>query len=193
VVWDTEGTKRRLLAAAVEEFSARGLAGGRVDRIAATAGINKERIYQYFGGKAALFDTVVLAELDRLAEAVPLVATCPEALVDYAGAVFDHYQQRPHLARLLHWEGLERGERSGVDETGRAERYWAKMAVIAQCLPQTASSQQRPADVLLTIIALATSWHTLPQLNRMILHGEERDTDKRRQALTSTIRQIVEH
>jgi AcrR family transcriptional regulator len=191
MAWDTEGTKRRLLAAAVDEFSRWGLAGARIDRIAATAGVNKERIYQYFGGKAAFFDIVVLAELDRLAEAVPLDATSPGALVDYAGAVFDHYQQRPHLARLLHWEGLERGHDLGADQTQRADRYRAKVAVITQCLPETATAHQRPGDVLLTMIALATSWHVLPQLNRMILNGHEHDVQQRRNALTWSVRQII--
>jgi AcrR family transcriptional regulator len=44
MAWDTERTKALLLAAATEEFSEKGLAGARVDRIAAAAGVNKERI-----------------------------------------------------------------------------------------------------------------------------------------------------
>src|SRR5689334_11886003 len=38
-------TRARILAAATAEFAERGLAGGRVDRIAAAADANKERIY----------------------------------------------------------------------------------------------------------------------------------------------------
>jgi hypothetical protein len=67
----------------------------------------------------------------------------------------------------------------------------AKTAVITQCLPETATAQQRPGDVLLTMIALATSWHVLPQLNRMILNGHEHDAQQRRNALTWSVRQIV--
>lgn len=190
MAWDTERTRRLLLDAAVEEFAARGRAGARVDRIAATAGVNKERIYQYFGCKDALFDAVVLAELDRLAEAVPLDAETPEGLVEYAGAVFDHYQERPHLARLLHWEGLELGDRPGPQEGPRAERYRAKVAAVARCLPEAARDRVRPADVLLTIISLATCWHVVPQLNRMILGPGEHDA-QRRDALTWAVRRLV--
>jgi AcrR family transcriptional regulator len=189
MAWNTERTKSLLLAAAVDEFSVRGLAGARVDRIAAAAGVNKERIYQYFGGKAALFDAVVLAELDRLAEAVPLTATSPEALIEYAGAVFDHYGQRPHLARLLHWEGLERGDEPGAEETQRAARYRAKVETIAACLPP--ESTVRPGDILLTIIALATCWHVTPQLNRMILDRGEAAPKQRRDAVTWAIRRLI--
>ncbi|GAA5038999.1 AcrR family transcriptional regulator [Thermocatellispora tengchongensis] len=191
MAWDTERTRKLLLDAAVEEFAARGRAGARIDRIAAAAGVNKERIYQYFGGKDALFDAVVLAELDHLAEAVPLDAATPEALIEYAGEVFDHYRERPHLARLLHWEGLELGHEPGVQEGPRTERYRAKVAVVAKCLPETARTRLRPEDVLLTIIFLATSWHVMPQLNRMILGPAEHDAERRRDALVWTIRRLV--
>ena len=44
---DAQATRGHLIAAAIEEFSARGLAGGRVDRIAAAAHANKAQIYHY--------------------------------------------------------------------------------------------------------------------------------------------------
>ena len=62
MAWDTERTKRLLLDAATAEFSAYGLAGARIDRIAATAGVNKERIYQYFGKKDELFAQVLATD-----------------------------------------------------------------------------------------------------------------------------------
>ena len=37
------------------EFSAYGIAGARVDRIASAAKANKQAIYAYFGSKDALF------------------------------------------------------------------------------------------------------------------------------------------
>jgi AcrR family transcriptional regulator len=53
--WDSQATRRRLLEAAIMEFSAYGIAGARVDRIASAAKANKQAIYAYFGGKDALF------------------------------------------------------------------------------------------------------------------------------------------
>ena len=44
MAWDTERTKQLLLDAATEEISSFGLAGARIDRIAASAGVHKERI-----------------------------------------------------------------------------------------------------------------------------------------------------
>jgi AcrR family transcriptional regulator len=42
---DSAATKERLLAAATDEFAAHGIAGARVDRIAAAARANKQLIY----------------------------------------------------------------------------------------------------------------------------------------------------
>ncbi len=45
----------RILAAAALEFSARGYAGARVDRIARRARVNKAMLYYHFGSKQALY------------------------------------------------------------------------------------------------------------------------------------------
>jgi len=56
MAWDTEGTRRRLKEAATAEFAEHGPDGTTMARIAERAGINKERLYKYFGDKQALFD-----------------------------------------------------------------------------------------------------------------------------------------
>ena len=58
MVRNAEDTKRRILAAATEEFTKYGIAGARVDRIAAAARSNKAMLYAYFGNKEQLFDAV---------------------------------------------------------------------------------------------------------------------------------------
>jgi AcrR family transcriptional regulator len=67
MAWDTAKTKRLLLDAAVDEFAAHGPEGARIDRIAAAAGVNKERIYPYFGGKQQLFSAEVGVDRRRRA------------------------------------------------------------------------------------------------------------------------------
>jgi TetR/AcrR family transcriptional regulator len=52
-------TRQKLLAAARREFAASGLAGARVDEIAARAGVNKQLVYHYFGDKDALYLAVL--------------------------------------------------------------------------------------------------------------------------------------
>ena len=76
MAWDTEGTKRKILDAAVAEFAAYGPDGTTIARIAQRAGVNKERIYYYFGDKRALFTYVLRDELAKVARAVPVEWPC---------------------------------------------------------------------------------------------------------------------
>ena len=56
---DPAATRKKLLTAARREFAASGLAGARVDEIAARAGVNKQLVYHYFGDKDALYLAVL--------------------------------------------------------------------------------------------------------------------------------------
>ena len=44
-----------LVRAAVAEFARAGFAGGRVDEIARSAGVNKQLVYHYWGSKQGLY------------------------------------------------------------------------------------------------------------------------------------------
>ena len=52
-------TRERILAAALREFSDKGFAGARVDRIARRARVNKRMLYHYFGNKESLFREIL--------------------------------------------------------------------------------------------------------------------------------------
>jgi TetR/AcrR family transcriptional regulator len=52
-------TRGRILRAATAEFSAKGLAGARVDEIARRASVSKRMLYHYFGNKEALWLAVL--------------------------------------------------------------------------------------------------------------------------------------
>jgi TetR/AcrR family transcriptional regulator len=56
---DAERSRAALLDAAEAEFGEKGLAGARVESIAARAGLNKQLISYYFGGKQALYDAII--------------------------------------------------------------------------------------------------------------------------------------
>ncbi|MEW2291291.1 TetR family transcriptional regulator [Streptomyces sp. NPDC006743] len=111
MAYDAEDTRRRIFAAAAAEFADRGLAGARVDRIAAAARANKQAIYLYYGNKEKLFAAVLRA---KLAEISVSISVDPDAVAESVGQVFDWYQHHPELIRLLLWEALETGD--GGDE-----------------------------------------------------------------------------
>ena len=97
-------TKERILEAALAEFSAHGIAGARVDRIAQAARCNKNLIYIYFEDKETLFTTVLLKHLTRIHEEQPFT---PDDLPGYAAKVFDWAMANPNLMRLIAWSALE--------------------------------------------------------------------------------------
>ncbi|AAT89968.1 hypothetical protein ATY41_03205 [Leifsonia xyli subsp. xyli] len=181
MAWDTERTRTLLLEAATAEFATHGIAGGRIDRIALAAGINKERLYSYFGGKETLFDTVLEHQLSRAGDDVPPPAadTGPGGVADYAAGLLARHRSDPSLARLLLWEGLERGKAVAAER--RASQAAEKAAAIAGALPGMTTAQAQ--HLLLTILTLANAWATLPNLTGMC--GQEGE------ALVSAIRSAV--
>jgi TetR/AcrR family transcriptional regulator len=64
-VRDAERTKRKLIDAALSEFAANGYDGARVGEIAARAGVNKQLISYYFGGKEGLYRAMQREWLDH--------------------------------------------------------------------------------------------------------------------------------
>ena len=148
---DAEATRRRILEAATAEFAAYGLAGARVDRIAGEAASNKQLIYQYFGGKEALFRTVVAQELARAIDGIDFP---DDDLPAYAGAYFDFAMANPRLMRLVAWCGLEiEGGIAGIPEP---EPKLARVAA-AQARGEV-SERFPPAFILSTISAICMAW-----------------------------------
>ena len=132
MAWDTAGTRRALLEAAVAEFAEHGFAGARVDRLAGKAAINKERIYQYFGSKRGLFSAVLQREMSELAAAVPLTVEQTADLGEFAGRIFDYHREYPSYTRLLLWEGLEGDPNDIVAGDERTRRYQEEARAVAQ-------------------------------------------------------------
>jgi len=97
-------TRDRLLAAAAEEFAARGFDGTKVDRIARRARVNKAMLYYHFRSKAALFREIVGAQFRAVAGAVEDVRAAggaPEAqLRQFAETMARQALARPHFAPM---------------------------------------------------------------------------------------------
>src|SRR6201986_2819821 len=128
MAWDPEGTRRRLKGAAAAEFAEPGPDGTTMARIAERAGINKERLYKYFGDKQALFETVLTDEPDKRAASVAAVPFGCEEIGECAGRTFDSQAAHPQLVRLLLWEGLCGGV---ANEANRTAHYKKKAQAYA--------------------------------------------------------------
>ncbi|HEX6521073.1 MAG TPA: TetR family transcriptional regulator [Streptosporangiaceae bacterium] len=172
MAWDTEGTRRRLKEAATAEFAERGPDGTTMARIADRAGINKERLYKYFGDKRALFEAVLTDELDKLAASVAPVPAGFEGIGEFAGRTFDYQSAHPELVRLLLWEGL-----SGspvADEANRTAHYKNKARAYAAAQRDgILDSEIDPDHMVFLIIGLAAWWISAPQLARMVTGADD--------------------
>ena len=186
MAWDTEKTKTLLLDAATAEFSTFGLAGARVDRIAAAAGVNKERIYQYFGKKDDLFGIVLARQLAAVMDEVSITGNGIDAVLDYAGRVFDYQVAHPELARLTFWEGLERDEPTALES--RVAGGIAKVQRLREALPTLAEDDAR--ELLLAILTLCDGWQVLANMDRVYTGTVERSAKRnaaRRRAVLATV------
>src|SRR5262245_7326850 len=183
---DAQATKQRLLAAAKREFAAQGLAGARVDRIAAAAKANKAQIYHYFGSKDELFDAVFHTLVADTVSAVPMD---PGDLPDYAGRLFDSYEQQPALRRIATWRRLERGaphpplqalvanNRADIAAIGRLQR------------DGRVPSHFAAIELLTMVLTLAAMW--MSQTPELAAATRKLSKARRRQVIVDAVKAIL--
>ena len=107
---DPEGMRLRILAAAKQEFSAHGLAGARVDRIAAKAGANKRMLYYHVGKKDDLYLEVLEGAYEQIRveeRALDLEhLDPPEAIERLISFTWNYFIRNPEFLALLNTENL---------------------------------------------------------------------------------------
>ncbi|MEC3952690.1 TetR family transcriptional regulator [Nocardia sp. CDC153] len=156
---DAERSRQALLDAALDEFAAKGFDGARVQEIADRAGVNKQLIAYYFGGKEGLYQEIQrgwpAAEAERADPELPL----DEIAARYLTAVLED----PRPARLLVWRGLTG---SGTDSD-----YLEGSGTVAADLANLARAQERgeiageldPAFVRMAVMGMILAPVMLPE------------------------------
>ncbi len=112
--YEAAETRENILQVATREFADKGLAGARIDEIAASTDSSKRMIYYYFGGKDGLYRAVLERayahirdqERDVAIEALP----AREALRALVANNFDYHAEHPEFVRLVMSENIARGE-----------------------------------------------------------------------------------
>jgi AcrR family transcriptional regulator len=183
---DAQATRRRLLTAAAAEFAQHGIAGARVDRIAAAAKANKAQIYHYFGSKDDLFDAVFD---DLVTETVAASPLDPDDLTGYAAALFDRYEARPDIQRLATYARLER-DASRPPHALRAAAGREKLARIKAAQDDGRLTTAFAPDELL---ALVTTIAALYSTTNPETHGAtaRRSRAHRRQVVVTAVEAIL--
>ena len=150
---NADATRERILDAALAEFAASGIAGARVDRIAQSAGCNKNLIYIYFESKEKLFATVMQKNLARVYEELPFT---PDDLPGFAVRAFDFAMAHPDLMRLIAWCGLEQ-KVDGPTERGAGWDERVAALKKAQKAGQVGTAFS-PNFLMTAVMTLSTGW-----------------------------------
>jgi len=156
-VRDAEASRRRLLGAALEEFAAHGFAGARVQDIADRAGVNKQLISYYFGGKEGLYRGLQEVWQQREATFVDPGLTLEELAARYLRDALSD----PRLMRLLIWRGLTTpgGQPAGLDLAAGLRRRQGEGEIAAEL---------DPGAVLVALLGMVAAPIAMPQRVRDI-------------------------
>lgn len=191
-------TRRKILEAARDEFASAGFEGARVDRIAESAGVNKNMLYHYFGNKDALFSVVLdeayrdirqqeaALELDHLS---PLEAI--KALVTFS---WTYYLKNPEFIRLLNAENQLQGRhvKASADTRQINQTHLVRMKEILQRGREDGSLRDDidPIQLNISIAALGFFYlinqHTLSTVYQRDLMSNE-ELDERLRVMQDTI------
>jgi TetR/AcrR family transcriptional regulator len=113
---DGAQTRLALLAAAREEFAAKGFAGTRVDEVAERAGVNKQVIYHHFGNKDGLFRATLEAGYEQVHSKNSAYAESAAGLGPVEGVrhliehLFDRFLRHPEMVELILEENRQKGK-----------------------------------------------------------------------------------
>lgn len=162
---DAQDARSRILRAALQEFSQKGISGGRVDAIARTAKANKQLLYYYFGSKRGLFRAVLTR---RRSDGSPWPGPRPKSSVTQRLLAQDElYRGGLEYVRLLVWEALEEVPESSEIRDRHLDRYEEQMR-----LDQESGELSRDVDVrqlLLAELGVAIIPYVMPHIAEIIL------------------------
>jgi AcrR family transcriptional regulator len=184
---DAQATRRRLLDAAFAEFAQHGIAGARVDRIAAAAKANKAQIYHYFGSKDDLFDAVFDDLVETTVAESPLD---PDDLPGYAAALFDRYERHPEIQRLATYAQLER-DPSRPAHARRAAAGREKIARIKAAQDDGRLTTAFSADELLELVTTIAAMYARASPEDHGGAAGRRSRAHRRQVVVDAVRAIL--
>jgi TetR/AcrR family transcriptional regulator len=183
---DAERSRRALCEAALDEFAEKGFAGARVQDIAARAGVNKQLINYYFGGKEGLYREIQRGWAEHETVFADPDLPLEEIATRYLGAGLAD----PRPARLLIWRGL----------TGESMADTYDDATLGQDVANLGHAQERgeiaddldPGFVRLALMGVILAPILLPQTARQVT-GLDPDSPEFNETYGEQLRRLVRH
>ena len=151
-VRDAEATQSQILEVAEAEFARFGLAGTRVEAIAAQTGVTKAMIYYYFQSKEGLYEAVMQRIGIQLESAFePLMSEqlpAESALKEAIRAGIAYGAAYPHRGMLWFHEAIQNQGKYG-QLSGWQTSFWSLTQILERGIAQGVF---RPLDPFLTTI-----------------------------------------
>jgi TetR/AcrR family transcriptional regulator len=172
---DPDATKARILAAAVREFSAKGISGARVDAIAERARVNKRMLYYYFESKEGLFREILRR---RLAEGAAKLRASNVSDTERLAERTARLAGQREYTRLTMWEALETNPDRPVNEDERRALY----ADWVESVRDEQRAGRLPADLdaaqlVLSEICLTMGPFVMPQVAQLVTGTSVKDPE----------------
>ncbi|HWU07668.1 MAG TPA: TetR/AcrR family transcriptional regulator [Streptomyces sp.] len=174
-----ENRRDRILAAAAEEFEAKGFAGARIDEIARRSRVNKQLIYYYFESKRILHSKVMEHVTTRALEVTHDDSdhSYLKSVLRTSAASFSKIRNR--LYRYWLWEAVEGSSQEEIarhDE--RQEHYAQKVAQIRKAQLDGEIDPDIDARFLhLAVTAIISFPHMAPQIASLVTGLEPGDPE----------------
>ncbi|WP_037310670.1 TetR/AcrR family transcriptional regulator [Amycolatopsis orientalis] len=162
---DPERTKALLLEAAKAEFGAKGYAAARVSEIAAKAGVNKQLISYYFGGKEGLYNALTATMYDDYVAASEHDKPFAEVVRFFVqSGIRDH-----DLAKLFLWENLTDGAPDAIGVEGQRDFLQRQVEYVrARQAAGDFPEGLDPAFLLVIFMAASSAALALPRVVRAV-------------------------
>ncbi len=187
---DADRSQQLIITAARTEFAAKGFAGARVAEIAQRAGVNKQLITYYFGGKEGLYQAVLLQwhELENRQRAG--AASLEDLVIAYLRANHD----QPELVRMLLWEGLTQDQSASETAPDDVEHSLTDelAALHRRQSDGELDTDLDPAFVLLALMGAVAAGTTMPHVVRQLC-GMSATSEEFLDAYGEQLRRIVRH
>jgi AcrR family transcriptional regulator len=166
VTRSAEATRRRIIEAALAQFSDKGYAGARVDEIARDADTSVRMLYHYFGNKEALWRAVLH---ERAVQRPRMLLEGDRPLADFVLHHFETLGRDTSFVRMMVWEGMSGG---AADDPSATERQAGYRQIIDYLRHQQEQgwldSQLEPDMALLLIIAAGAFVRVFPQVVKLV-------------------------
>lgn len=174
---DPEATRAALMAAATELFAERGFSGARTEEIARRAGVNKAMINYHFGGKGALYETILVSSLTRITDRLRGLVSSNLPARDLLRALLDTladlHRSRPALSAMTLREAMSGGQHLSDEALPHFIKVFGMVREIVD--RGIREGAFRPVDPLLTHLTILGSvmffFATTPMRERLLREG----------------------